>query len=156
MPDVVDRPTRSRMMSGIRGKNTKPEILVRSLLHRRGFRFRLHDRKLPGKPDIVLPRYRAVILIHGCFWHGHDCHLFKWPSSNESFWKEKISRNKEVDKLAVAGLIALGWRVLTVWECSLKGKMRNTPELLADEISTWLMTDGMSLEIKGGICNSQP
>lgn len=155
MADVVNTETRSRMMSGIRGKNTKPEILIRSLLHRQGFRFRLHDKKLPGKPDIVLPRYRAVILIHGCFWHGHDCHLFKWPSSNESFWKEKITRNKEVDKLAVTGLIALGWRVLTIWECTLKGKKRITPDLLAEEISAWLLTDDMSLEIKGGICNSQ-
>lgn len=156
MADVVNSETRSRMMSGIRGKNTKPEILIRSLLHRRGFRFRLHDKKLPGKPDIVLPRYRAVILIHGCFWHGHDCHLFKWPSSNEYFWKEKITRNKEVDRLAVTGLITLGWRVLTIWECSLKGKKRITPALLADEISAWLLTNGMSLEIKGDICNSQP
>lgn len=156
MADVVNAQTRSRMMSGIRGKNTKPEVLIRSLLHRRGFRFRLHDKKLPGRPDIVLPRYRAVILIHGCFWHGHDCHLFKWPSSNESFWKEKITRNKELDKLAVTGLIALGWRVLTVWECSLKGKKRITPEFLADEIAAWLLNDDMSLEIKGRICNSQP
>lgn len=138
-------------MSGIRGKNTKPEILIRSLLHRRGFRFRLHDRKLPGKPDIVLPRYQAVILIHGCFWHGHDCHLFKWPSSNESFWKEKITRNKEVDARSRQELTLAGWRILTVWECALKGKHRRPLEEIADEILTWLGSSSLDVEIKGVI-----
>lgn len=151
MADVVNAETRSRMMSGIRGKNTKPEILIRSLLHRRGFRFRLHDRKLPGKPDIVLPRYRAVILIHGCFWHGHDCHLFKWPSSNESFWKEKISRNKEVDARSRQELTLAGWRILTVWECALKGKHRRPLEEIADEIRTWLGSSSPDVEINGVI-----
>ncbi|QSV45328.1 very short patch repair endonuclease [Geobacter benzoatilyticus] len=151
MADVVNAETRSRMMSGIRGKNTKPEILIRSLLHRRGFRFRLHDKKLPGKPDIVLPRYRAVIMIHGCFWHGHDCHLFKWPSSNESFWKDKISRNKEVDARSRQELTLAGWRILTVWECALKGKHRRPLEESADEICTWLVSSNPDVEIKGVI-----
>ncbi|NJD37045.1 MAG: DNA mismatch endonuclease Vsr [Geobacter sp.] len=151
MTDVVNAETRSRMMSGIRGKNTKPEILIRSSLHQRGFRFRLHDKKLPGKPDIVLPRYRAVLLIHGCFWHGHDCHLFKWPSSNESFWKEKITRNKEVDERSRQELTLAGWRILTVWECALKGKYRRPLEEIADEICTWLGCSSSDVEIKGVI-----
>lgn len=90
MIDIVDTATRSRMMAGIKGKNTKPEKLVRSLLHRQGFLFRLNVRELPGKPDIVLPRYRAVIFVNGCFWHGHDCFSFKWPKTRTDFWQHKI------------------------------------------------------------------
>lgn len=149
MVDIVNSKTRSRMMSGIRGKNTKPEILIRSLLHRRGFRFRLHDKKLPGKPDIVLPRYRAVILIHGCFWHGHDCHLFKWPSSNETFWKEKITRNKTVDDRVRHELNLAGWRIMTIWECALKGKHKRPIDKIADDIFTWLRSYCHDTEIKG-------
>jgi DNA mismatch endonuclease (patch repair protein) len=149
MTDVVSPETRSRMMSGIRGKNTRPEILIRKLLHGRGFRYRLHDRKLPGKPDIVLPRYRAIILIHGCFWHGHDCHLFKWPSSNEVFWREKITRNKVVDKVAGLSLHEQGWRILKIWECALKGKRRRPIEHIANDIVTWLKTSTCDDEIRG-------
>ena len=97
MTDVVDRETRSRMMAGIRGKDTKPELTIRKAIHARGFRYRIHDRRLPGKPDMVFPRYRAVILVNGCFWHGHNCHLFKWPSTRVDFWKTKIERNREKD-----------------------------------------------------------
>ena len=111
MVDIVDSATRSRMMSGIRGRNTKPEVLIRSLLHRQGFRFRLDARDLPGRPDIVLPRYRAVVLVHGCFWHGHDCHLFKWPQTRPEFWREKIGRNRSNDDKVRAALLAGGWRV---------------------------------------------
>lgn len=89
MIDVVDTKTRSRMMSGIGGKNTRPELLIRGQLHRRGFRFRLHDTKLAGNPDIVLKKYQAVIFIHGCFWHRHECYLFKWPKSRPEFWKKR-------------------------------------------------------------------
>ena len=125
MVDIVDAATRSRMMSGIRGRNTKPEILVRSLLHRRGLRFRLDVRDLPGRPDIVLPRYRAVIFVHGCFWHGHDCHLFKWPQTRPEFWRDKIGRNRATDARAQAALLEGGWRVATVWECALRGANRD-------------------------------
>ncbi|MDD2855631.1 MAG: very short patch repair endonuclease [Desulfuromonadaceae bacterium] len=149
MTDVVTPETRSRMMSGIRGKNTKPELLIRKLLHGKGFRYRLHGSKLPGKPDIVLPRYRAVILIHGCFWHGHDCHLFRWPSSNESFWKEKLTKNKTVDERSYQQLQAAGWRALTIWECVLKGKQRQPIEQIADDIFTWLNTSTGNAEIRG-------
>ncbi len=91
MPDVVSRAKRGEMMSGIRGKNTKPELVIRSALHRAGYRFRLHTRSLPGKPDLVLPKYRAAIFVNGCFWHGHDCHLFKWPGTRKDFWRAKIT-----------------------------------------------------------------
>lgn len=148
MADVVDPTTRSRMMSGIRGKNTRPEMLVRRHLHVRGFRYRLHVTTLPGKPDIVLPRYRAVILIHGCFWHGHDCHLFKWPSSNESFWRDKIKRNIVVDERTNRSLHEAGWRVLTIWECSLKGKYLRPIEQVIDSIVAWLNSDDDIYEIR--------
>ena len=120
MVDVVDSATRSRMMSGIRGRNTKPEILIRSLLHRQGFRFRLHVRDMPGKPDIVLPRYRAVVFVHGCFWHGHSCPLFKLPGTRPDFWREKIERNQNNDNRAKRELLADGWRVGVIWECALR------------------------------------
>ena len=120
MTDIVDAATRSRMMSGIRGENTKPELYVRSLLHRRGFRFRLHVRNLPGKPDIVLPRYRAVIFVHGCFWHGHDCKRGSLPKSNVEFWEKKLQRNVSRDAQVMTQLRSLGWEPLVVWECQLK------------------------------------
>lgn len=138
------------MMSGIRNKNTAPEILIRKNLHARGFRYRLHGNKLPGKPDIILPRYRVLIFINGCFWHGHDCHLFKWPQTRITFWENKISGNKLRDKKNIDALIKEGWRVAVVWECALRGKTRL--ELL-DVISTleqWIMYEvGSERVIKG-------
>jgi DNA mismatch endonuclease (patch repair protein) len=140
MVDIVDAATRSRMMSGIRGRNTKPEILIRSLLHRRGFRFRLDARDLAGRPDIVLPRYRAVIFVHGCFWHGHDCHLFKWPQTRPEFWRDKIGRNRANDAKAQAALLEAGWRVATVWECALRGANRDIDGVL-QRLIDWLHGD---------------
>ncbi|CAG4888511.1 very short patch repair endonuclease [Paraburkholderia saeva] len=137
MVDVVDAATRSRMMSGIRGRNTKPELLIRSLLHRRGFRFRIDARDLPGRPDIVLPRYRAVVFVHGCFWHGHGCHLFKWPQTRPEFWREKIGRNRCNDERAVQALRAAGWRVAIVWECALRGANRDI-EGVIERLAGWL------------------
>lgn len=110
------------MMSGIRGKNTKPEMLIRTGLHRMGFRFRLHDRKLPGAPDLVFPGLDAVILVHGCFWHGHACHLFKWPSSRAEFWRDKLQGNVVRDRRNREELRRQGWRVGEIWECQLKGR----------------------------------
>ena len=139
MSDIVNSKKRSQMMSGIRNKNTGPEILIRKNLHSRGFRYRLHGNKLPGKPDIILPRYRAVIFVNGCFWHGHECHLFKWPQTRKTFWENKISDNKLRDKKNITALIKEDWRVAVVWECALRGKTRL--ELL-DVISTieqWIM-----------------
>lgn len=137
------------MMAGIRGKNTKPELTLRRGLHADGFRFRLHDRTLPGKPDIVFPRYRAVLFAHGCFWHGHNCHLFKWPSSRPDFWQAKIYRNREVDALASAALREAGWRQGIVWECALKGKARLPIETVLSECATWLRSDIPFFEIRG-------
>ncbi|MGB3461849.1 MAG: very short patch repair endonuclease [Rhodanobacter lindaniclasticus] len=117
--DVVDRATRSRMMSGIRGKNTKPELAVRSFLHRAGLRFRLHA-KLPGKPDLVLPKYRTVVFVHGCFWHRHeDCRYATTPTSNPEFWREKFAANVRRDARVRQQLEELGWRVLVIWSCQL-------------------------------------
>ncbi len=124
MADVVDPATRSRMMSGIRGKNTKPELLIRKALHARGFRYRLHC-DLPGKPDICLPKYRAVIFVHGCFWHGHDCrHGAVASKTNAAFWSAKIAANRERDARKRRELEARGWHVEIVWECQLKDRSR--------------------------------
>ncbi len=149
MADIVSPDVRSRMMSGIRGKNTRPELAIRKGLHARGFRYRLHDSRLPGKPDIAFPKYRAVIMIHGCFWHGHDCHLFKWPSSRTDFWKKKIARNQEKDRENDENLEKAGWRILTIWECALKGKTRLDPALVMDIASGWLESGSGNLTIRG-------
>lgn len=145
MTDIVDSATRSRMMSGIRGKNTKPELLVRSLLHRCGFRFRLHRKDLPGKPDIVLSRYKAVIFVHGCFWHGHSCKYFRWPSSRPEFWKSKIELNQCKDETSISELLKMGWRVAVVWECSMRGKSLAEIDALGDTICAWLIGDAVTL-----------
>lgn len=127
MPDVVDKATRSRMMSGIRAKDTRPELFLRKGLHALGFRFRLHVKDIPGKPDIVLPKYRALIVIHGCFWHGHDCRYFKTPQTNRDFWINKIASNALRDKRNMELQLGLGWRVLVVWECAVRASMKESP-----------------------------
>ncbi|WP_332638834.1 very short patch repair endonuclease [Brevundimonas sp.] len=148
MADVVDPATRSRMMSGIRGKDTKPELMIRKALHARGFRYRLHC-DLPGKPDICLPKHHAVIFVHGCFWHGHGCHLFKWPKTRPEFWREKIGRNCEVDRIADERLAELGWRVAVVWECALKGRERLPVDRVVDCVAQWLNSTGTRLTLMG-------
>jgi DNA mismatch endonuclease, patch repair protein len=148
MVDIVDAATRSRMMSGIRGRNTRPELLIRSLLHRRGFRFRLDARDLPGRPDVVLPRYRAVVFVHGCFWHGHDCPLFKWPQTRAEFWRAKIDRNRSNDARAHDTLIAAGWRVGVVWECALRGANRDINGVL-QRLTDWLQSDAVEFDERG-------
>lgn len=125
MVDVVDRVTRSRMMAGIRGRDTKPELLVRRGLHSLGFRYRLHDSRLPGKPDLVFPSRRAVILVHGCFWHLHGCRYSKLPSTRRAWWKAKLEGNRSRDDEVQQQLGLAGWRVLVIWECALRGP-RNT------------------------------
>lgn len=150
MVDIVDPVTRSRMMSGIRAKDTKPEMQIRSALHRRGFRFRLNYAGLPGKPDLVLKKYNAVIFVHGCFWHRHDCALFKWPSSKREFWKKKLSQNHARDIANIAEISRLGWRIATIWECSLKGRERWPIDKIADIIARWLENNkSQRLEIQG-------
>ena len=149
MVDVVDSKTRSRMMSGIRSKNTKPELLIRKGLHAKGFRFLLHDKRLPGKPDLVLPGYGAVIFVHGCFWHGHDCHLFKWPKTRRAFWRKKISRNQTKDMENNASLKNDGWYILTIWECALKGRTRRPMDKVLDMTADWLSTGLRDRQIRG-------
>lgn len=149
MGDIVSPEMRSRMMAGIRGKNTKPEVQIRSLLHRRGFRFRLHAKELPGHPDIVLPKWNAAIFVHGCFWHGHDCHLFRLPQTRHQWWKEKIERNRAVDIKTIELLRCSGWRVLSVFECALKGKQRLPVPELSQKIVGWILSTSAQREIRG-------
>jgi DNA mismatch endonuclease (patch repair protein) len=149
VPDVVAPHVRSRMMAGIRGRDTKPELLLRTGLHKAGFRYRLHAKGLPGKPDLVFPRYRAVIFAHGCFWHGHDCALFKWPSTRQDFWRAKITGNVTRDETVKERLLAAGWRVLTVWECALKGPGRLAPGEVITRSAAWLRSDRRVDEIRG-------
>lgn len=135
MVDVVDSATRSRMMSGIRGKDTKPELLIRKYLHARGLRFRLHVKDLPGKPDMVFPKYRTVVFVHGCFWHRHaGCKYATIPSNRADFWENKLSDNVVRDQYQLAALNELGWHVVVVWECELRERLARL-ELLYSEIT---------------------
>lgn len=140
MVDVHSPERRSRNMRAIRGKNTSPELTLRKLLFARGFRFRLHVKTLPGNPDIVLPKYRVAIFVHGCFWHGHNCYLFKLPISRREFWLAKISQNRQRDSRDTQALLESGWRVLCVWECALKGRLKWEVEELGDRITTWIQS----------------
>ena len=149
MTDIVDPATRSRMMSGITAKNTKPELMIRKLLFNSGFRYRLHNRSLKGTPDIVLKKYRAVIFVNGCFWHGHNCHLFRLPKSRTEFWKKKIKSNIERDVRSRKILAEDGWRIGLVWECAVKGKTAIRPDLLICKIRDWLNCNKDMLEITG-------
>ncbi len=149
MPDIVDVATRSKMMSGIRSKDTRPEMLVRKSLHQLGYRYRLHDKRLPGKPDLVFPKYHAVIHVHGCFWHGHGCHLFKWPATRTDFWQRKIAYNQQRDREVSEKLALIGWRQLTVWECALKGRGGRSPEEVITRIEEWLKSRQIKAEILG-------
>lgn len=124
--DVHDKKTRSYNMSRIKGKNTKPEELVRKYLFAQGFRYRKNDKRLPGSPDVVLPKYKTVIFVNGCFWHGHaGCKYFVWPQNNADFWKEKIQSNTTRDEKNYSKLDEMGWNIIVIWECELKPKMRD-------------------------------
>lgn len=136
------------MMSGIRGKNTRPEIFLRKGLHAEGFRFRIHA-PLPGKPDMVFPKWNAVLFVHGCFWHGHNCHLFKWPSSRPEFWRAKISGNVTRDEANIRKLLEAGWRVGIVWECALKGRTRLDSARAIGSCSKWLKSTRKRFELTG-------
>jgi len=124
MTDCVSSELRSRNMAAVRSSNTLPERAVRSMLHRLGLRFRLHQKSLPGTPDIVLKRHMTVVFVHGCFWHSHDCSRGKVPGTRHEFWLPKLQRNRERDRKSVMLLHTLGWRVLTVWECELRDQVR--------------------------------
>lgn len=135
MVDSLTPEQRSAQMSRIRGSNTKLEVLVRKGLHARGLRYRLGGAKLPGRPDIVLPKYRTVVFVHGCFWHGHECPLYRLPKTRPEFWADKIGKNRIRDLRVAAELEALGWRVLTVWECSLRGKSASEQASFLDHLA---------------------
>ena len=146
MTDIVDQQTRSRMMSGIRGKNTKPELALRRALHARGFRFRLHSGKVYGRPDLVLPKHRAVIFVHGCFWHRHEgCRYTTVPATRPEFWRAKFDVNVARDRAVRKKLLEDGWRVATVWECALRkpGQISAT----TDRLAAWLFVGPVSMEI---------
>lgn len=147
MSDVVSPEVRSRMMAGIKGKNTRPEIQIRKLLFAAGYRFRLHRRDLPGTPDIVMPGKRIAIFVHGCFWHGHQgCKLAKIPSTRTDFWTAKIKANILRDRMAIDQLLASGWRVLVIWECAVRKK-----DLTADlmtRIRGWIDSDSRDAHVQ--------
>lgn len=146
MVDMVDAETRSRMMAGIREKNTKPELALRRALHARGFRFRLHSKKVHGRPDLVLPKYRAVVFVHGCFWHRHEgCRYATTPATRPEFWQAKFAANAARDSSVRGALLDRGWRVATIWECALR-----KPEQVSvttDRLAEWLMAVGDTLEL---------
>ena len=149
MVDITIPEKRSSMMSGIKSKNTRSELLIRKGLHRMGFRYQLHRKDLPGKPDLVFPKHHSVVFINGCFWHAHGCHIFKWPSTRVEFWKEKIGANKIRDERNIQACIAMGWKVLVIWECALKGKFRCNPNEVIHTTANWLLYDSQSAEIIG-------
>lgn len=136
-------------MARIRGKDTKPELLVRRALHARGLRYRLHVRALPGRPDMVFPKHRAVILVHGCFWHGHDCSLFRLPGTRREFWEAKIAGNRARDALVLEKLAALGWRVFNIWECGMRGPGRVGLDAVVERCESWLLSDERAGEVRG-------
>ncbi|MBA7486075.1 Very short patch repair protein [subsurface metagenome] len=138
MVDVVDKETRSRMMAGIRGRDTRPELGLRRALHRLGFRYRLHVSRLPGRPDIVLSRHRAIVEVHGCFWHRHNDCVFKTkPASNTEFWKRKFSDTIARDRRNQDALRRLGWRIAIVWECAIKAE---GPNAVANKVARWIVS----------------
>lgn len=131
-------------MSGIRGKDTKPELLLRRGLHRMGFRFRLHDKRLPGRPDIIFPSPRAAVFVHGCFWHGHEgCPYFRLPNTRPDFWLDKITKTRARDSDAIRSLTLAGWRVGVVWECATRTNEADTIE----QVAAWISGGGPSLEV---------
>ena len=142
MTDIKSPADRSRNMAAIKGKDTKPEMIVRKYLFSRGLRFRVQVRKLPGTPDIVLPKYKTAIFVNGCFWHGHEgCKYFRLPKSNVEFWKEKIERNIERDRESLQALLDSGWKVIRVWECELRNKA-NREETLNKIYTSITLADG--------------
>lgn len=149
MADVLTPAQRRLNMSRIRGRDTKPELLVRRGLHGRGFRYRLHRRDLPGSPDLVFPGRRAVVFVHGCFWHGHGCPMCKAPATRPEFWASKTAANRARDLAAVKRLGEAGWRVLVVWECALRGPARLPEGEVLDACAAFLSSEVPSRELAG-------
>jgi DNA mismatch endonuclease (patch repair protein) len=137
--DIVDKKTRSRIMASVGQRDTGPEMRLRRVLHRLGLRYRLHDKKLPGSPDLVFPRFNAVIFVHGCFWHVHKgCKFSMEPSSRKDFWHKKFEENEKRDKKNYESLLASGWRILVVWECAIKGRKQPELDELGVQVKNWL------------------
>ncbi len=136
-------------MAAIKAVNTRPELQIRRAMHASGLRFRLHVRDLPGKPDLVFPRHHAVVFVNGCFWHHHDCHLFRWPATREEFWRAKIDRNVVNDARAELTLLENGWRVATVWECALKGRTRPDFPAAMLGLATWIKGGEKTMTLRG-------
>ena len=146
MADTLTSEHRSWNMSRIKGRNTGPELRLRSLLHRAGFRFRLHTKDLPGRPDVVLPKYRAAIFVHGCFWHRHSgCRYATNPATRPDFWESKFRANVERDERNHRALLDAGWRVAIVWECALRAVGAGKT---SDQIADWIRTEGLVLAIE--------
>lgn len=146
MADIVNKETRSRMMSGIRGKDTRPELLLRRALHARGFRYRLHPKTMRGRPDMVLTKHRVAVFVHGCFWHRHEgCRFASTPATRPEFWAAKFTANIRRDQKVVATLSAEGWRIAIVWECALK-KQANV-NLTVEQLANWILEGGSLIEI---------
>lgn len=141
MVDVHNKQTRSRNMAAIRNKDTKPELWLRKRLHASGFRYRLNVKDLPGKPDIVLPKYRTAIFVHGCFWHMHDCSLFKLPGTRAEWWYDKLSGNKTRDTGNQDKLASQDWRILILWECAIKGREKIDETDLLEAVISWLIAE---------------
>lgn len=147
--DIVSREKRRSMMSGIRSKDTKPEMRIRKALYSRGYRYRLHSSKIPGKPDIIMRKCNAVIFIHGCFWHGHNCKLFRLPKTRTAFWENKINTNRKRDRQVISMLQKDGWRIAVIWECSMRGKGKMNFKDLMDRLTDWIESDSKTLTLTG-------
>ena len=148
--DITDPKTRSRMMSQIKSKDTKPELAIRKRLYAMGYRYRLHVKRLPGKPDIVFPGRKALVFVNGCFWHYHDCHLFKMPATRREWWRAKLEGNRRRDELNQTTLLAAGWRVMVVWECAWRKKNRETEyDQITANIARWLESTASTGLIRG-------
>ncbi|NWL80419.1 very short patch repair endonuclease [Pseudomonas taiwanensis] len=150
MVDVLTSEQRQLNMSRIRGRDTKPEMLIRRGLHARGLRYRLHVKTLPGRPDLVFPRFRTVVFVHGCFWHAHGCNLSKEPTTRKEFWTSKLEGNAIRDRITLDALQALGWRILIIWECALRGPSRIEYSNVLDRSTYFIREDEkVTLEISG-------
>lgn len=147
--DIVGPEKRSEMMSGIRSKDTKPEIIIRKALYALGFRYRLHNKNIIGKPDLVLKKHNVLIFINGCFWHGHNCHLFKLPKTRTDFWENKIKTNQKRDKKVLTELGKSGWRIAIIWECAIKGKTKMNIDNLVVDLSEWIKTKNSAIIFQG-------
>jgi DNA mismatch endonuclease, patch repair protein len=145
MADVLTPEQRQLNMSRIKGKDTKPEMLIRRGLHARGLRYRVHDRSLPGRPDLVFPKYHTAVFIHGCFWHAHGCALSKLPATRQDFWRTKLAANAARDRRAIGALQADGWRVLVIWECALRGAGRQKDSVVLKRAAGFIEGAGMDL-----------